>query len=70
MPPTVEQLRPHLHSFDFRSLFVEGLGWNHHYGQQVQVTADGYDYTLQPLAEKAEFVLYRCDPAANGEVPP
>ena len=70
MPPTVEQLRPHLHSFDFRSLFVEGLGWNHHHGQHVKVTVGGYDYALQPMAEKAGCVLYRCGPAANDEVPP
>ena len=29
MPVSIEELRPHLQAFDFASLFVEGLGWNH-----------------------------------------
>ena len=70
MPPRVEDLRPHLQSFDFVNLFVEGLGWNHHHGQPVQLTVDGAAYTLQPLTEKAGFVVYQCEPNANGAVPP
>ena len=69
MPPRVEDLRLHLQSFDFRNLFVEGLGWNHHHGQAVQCTVDGYDYSLQPLTEKAGFVVYACEPEAEGGVP-
>ena len=70
MPPRVEDLRPYLRSFDFRRLFVEGLGWNHYSGQPIQAAAEGSDYTLQPLAEKSGFVVYRCAPAADGGVPP
>ena len=69
MPPRVEDLRPHLQSFDFVNLFVEGLGWNHHHGQPVHLTVDGADYTLQPLTESAGFVVYRCEPDAEGGVP-
>ena len=70
MPPGVEDLRPHLHSFDFLALFVEGLGWNHYHGQPVQVAVGGYDYALQPLTEKAGFVVYLCAPDTDGAVPP
>ena len=70
MPPRVEDLRAHLQSFDLQNLFVEGLGWNHHHGQPVQLTVDGYGYTLQPLTEKAGFVVYLCEPDADGAVPP
>ena len=70
MPPRVEDLRPHLQSFDFVNLFVEGLGWNHHHGQPVHLTVDGADYTLQPLTEKAGFVVYQCELNANAAVPP
>ncbi len=69
MPPRVEDLRPHLQSFDFRNLFVEGLGWNHHHGKPIHLSADGTDYTLQPLAEKAGFVVYLCEPGADGAIP-
>ncbi|MDE0027171.1 MAG: hypothetical protein OXP69_22390 [Spirochaetaceae bacterium] len=68
--PPVEELRPYLQSFDFRNLFVEGLGWNHHHGQPVHFTVDGYGYVLQPLTEKAGFVVYLCEPGADGAVPP
>ena len=70
MHPRVEDLRPHLQSFDLQNLFVEGLGWNHHHGRPVHLTVDGYGYALQPLAEKAGFVVYLCEPDANGAVPP
>ena len=69
MPPTVEELRPHLQSFDFRNLFVEGLGWNHHHGEPVHLVVNGHDYVLQPLTEKAGFVVYLCEPDADGIVP-
>ena len=70
MHPRVEDLRPHLQSFDLQNLFVEGLGWNHHHGQPVHLTVDGYGYALQPMAEKAGFVVYLCEPDADGAVPP
>ena len=68
--PGVEQLRPALRAFDFESLFIEGLGWNHYRGQPAPVAADGRGYTLRPLAEKAEFVIYLCSADAGGGVPP
>ena len=67
--PGIEQLRPFLQAFDFENLFVEGLGWNHYRAQPVRVAADGHDYTLRPLAEKAEFVIYLCGPDGGGGVP-
>ena len=69
MPPHIDELRPHLQSFDLRQLFVDGLGWNHHHGQAAHLTVDGYGYALQPLTEKAGFVVYLCDPNADGAVP-
>lgn len=70
MSPSIEQLRPFLRSFDFRNLFVEGLGWNQYSGQPVQAAVDGHDYPLQPQAEKAGFVIYRGGPDSDGGVPP
>ena len=70
MTADVEQLRPYLHAFDFDNLLIEGLGWNHYRGSPVQSAADGYDYSLRPLAEKARFVIYLCSPDVSGGVPP
>lgn len=70
MPADVEQLRRHLHAFDFPSLLVEELGWNHYHARPESVQVDGHSYALEPAAEKAEFVVYVCGPDPNGRVPP
>ena len=70
MQVTIDQLRPYLHSFDFRGLFVEGLGWNHYEAEPVQISLDGHDYALEPVAEKASYVVYVCGADADGLVPP
>ena len=66
----IEQLRPYLHSFDFLSLLVEGLGWNHCEAEPIRIPLDGHEYTLEPVAEKASFVVYVCGADADGSVPP
>ena len=67
---TAIELRPYLQSFDFRSLLVEGLGWNHYEAESVQIPQEGHEYTLEPVAEKASVVVYVCGADANGSVPP
>ena len=69
MPVSIEELRPHLQAFDFRRLFIEGLGWNHYQGEPLLVPVDGFEYLLTPVAEKADFVVYRCGPGRDGAVP-
>ncbi len=69
MQADTDQLRPYLHSFDFRSLLVEGLGWNHYEAESVRISLDGHDYALEPVAEKASFVVYVCGADADGSVP-
>ena len=70
MPVSIEELRPHLQSFDFPRLFVEGLGWDHYATGPLAVQVDGLDYTLSPVAEKAGFAVFECDPDQSGAVPP
>ena len=70
MQAQVDELRPYLHSFDFQNLLVEGLGWNYYRAEPVSVHVDGHDYTLEPAAEKAGFVVYICGPGADGSIPP
>ena len=70
MPAYIETLRPHLVAFDIRRLFVEGLGWDHYQAEPVTVPANDYEYSLNPVAEKAGFAVYVCDPGQDGAVPP
>ena len=70
MQAQVDELRPYLHSFDFQNLLVEGLGWDYYRAEPVSVHVDGHDYTLEPAAEKAGFVVYICGPGADGSIPP
>jgi hypothetical protein len=69
MPPDVEQLRRHLQAFDFSRLLVEELGWNHYPARPVSIQVDGAAYTLEPAAEKANFVVYVCGPDPEGRIP-
>ena len=69
MPVSIEELRPHLQAFDFQRLFIEGLGWNHYQGEPILVQVDGFEYSLTPVAEKADFVVYRCRSGRDGAVP-
>ena len=69
MPVAVEELRPHLQDFNFPGLFVEGLGWNYHEVEPLAVHVNGQDYSLTPVAEKAGFQVFRCDPGQDGAIP-
>ena len=69
MPVSIEELRPHLQAFDFPSLFVEGLGWDHYVTEPFVVRVNERDYTLNPIAEKAGFAVYECDSSADNNVP-
>ena len=69
MQTDTEMLREHLQGFDFRGLMVEGLGWDHHYGESSSVLVDGTEYSLSPVAEKRGFVIYECAPDEEGEIP-
>ena len=67
MPISIEELRSYLHNFDFRGLFVEGLGWNHYQTDPFYIQLDGREYILKPVAEKAGFVVYQCE--SDDDVP-
>ena len=69
MPVSIEDLRPHLQAFDFPSLFVEGLGWNHYQAEPLAVRVNEREYHLKPVAEKAGFVVYECDSSVANNIP-
>ena len=70
MPTDSAELRSYLRDFDFPRLFVEGLGWNYYQAEPVSVQLYGSDYSLKPVAEKADFVVYQCDSLVDNNVPP
>ena len=63
------QLREWLHAFDFRSLLVEGLGWNRDHAEPLHVQVEGHGYALDRVAEKAGFVVYVCHSSADDTIP-
>ena len=70
MQPATADLRPKLKAFDFRTLFVEGLGWNHFPGTTpLTVRADEQSYSLRPVADKAGFAVYECYPPLGQPIP-
>ena len=70
MQVQVDELRPYLQAFDFQNLLVEGLGWDYYRADPVSVHVDAHDYTLEPAAEKAGFVVYVCGCDGDDSVPP
>ena len=56
-------------AFDFRALFIEGLGWNSDKGTQP-VEASDKTYTVQNIAEKSGFRILLCNPPAGDVIPP
>ena len=69
MPVSIERLRPHLQTFDFTRLFVEGLGWNYYQAEPVAVSVNGREYSLKPVAEKSGFAVYECDSSVDNNIP-
>ena len=71
MPVSIEELRPHLQGFDFRHLFVEGLGWdNYEVDEPLAVEVNERDH-LHPeacIAEKAGFPVYECDSSVDEDI--
>ncbi|HET89421.1 MAG TPA: hypothetical protein ENN99_01580, partial [Chloroflexi bacterium] len=59
MPIDQPRVRQHLAAFDFASLFVEELGWDHHRGV-LPVQVSGEMYTLDAIAQKRGMAAYVC----------
>ena len=69
MTTNTEQLQAHLQAFDFNSLFVAGLGWDHYRANPLQIPIDGCTFGLEPVAEKAGFAVFVCAPDTDGAIP-
>jgi len=68
MPLNLEQTRRLLREFDFKTLFIEELGWDH-YTSTLDIPIDNQNFTLGAIAEKRGIVVFVCEPASNGSMP-
>jgi len=68
MPLNLERTRRLLRGFDFKTLFIEELGWDH-YTSILDIPVDGQNFTLGAIAEKRGIVVFVCGPASNGSMP-
>ena len=64
----IERMRARLRSFDLTGLLVEELGWDHHPGSAVTISANEQHFRAAPIAEKKGFVVWRCE-AGDGRIP-
>ena len=65
----IEELRPYLRAFDFPRLFVEGLGWDHFQAEPLTIQVNEREYSLKPVAEKANFAVFECSAGPGGLFP-
>jgi len=61
-------MRARLRSFDLTGLLVEELGWDHHPGSTVTISAKELHFRATPIAEKKGFVVWLCE-AGDGRIP-
>ena len=69
MAPDRQRIQQYLKAFDFRTLFIEELGWDNLREAPLAISVDGQTYTLRPLVEKRGFKVYTCSSDAEGQVP-
>jgi len=69
MPIDLARVRQYLKNFDFKTLFVEELGWDRHRMQPLNIEVDGSTYTLNALVEKRGLVTFLCGPDPEGRIP-
>ncbi len=68
MPLNVARIRQCLQHFDFRSLFVQELGWDKH-SANLSVAVDNTTYSLQAIAEKRGFQVFECQATNDRPTP-
>ena len=55
-------------AYNFRTLFIEKLGWNR-YKAKLDISIDGRTVTLTAIAEKCGMAAFVCDPETDGRIP-
>ena len=64
----IKNTRNHLKDFDFKTLFIEELGWDH-FNTQIDVPVDSHTFKLSAIAEKKGMGTFTCGPLTNGQIP-
>jgi hypothetical protein len=68
MSLNLPRVRQCLQNFDFRTLFIQELGWDKH-SANLLVAVEGQTFSLQPISEKRGFQVFECPPGDTGAVP-
>lgn len=63
----ISRVRQLLKAFDFKTLFIEELGWNH-YNNRIEVALEGISFMLAGVAEKHGMVVFTCSPLPSGHI--
>ena len=69
MTTDIQQLQSYLQRFQFKELFIEGLGWDHFNSRPLPVSVDDQEFVLDPVAEKRGFAVHVCRPDSDGKIP-
>src|SRR6266566_7355282 len=64
-----QKVRQCLRDFNFKTLFVEELGWDLLKEHPLVISVEGVAYVLRPLVEKRGVRVFVCDPDADGHIP-
>src|SRR5450759_5678558 len=64
-----QKIRQCLRDFNFKTLFVEELGWDIFNEHHLMIPVDGTTYVLRPLVEKRGVKVFVCDPDAESRIP-
>ena len=59
-----------LRGFDFKTLFVEELGWDRCQAGPAALAVEGDTYLLEAVAEKRGVRVFLCRPEGDGLIPP
>jgi len=68
MPLNIKRIRTLLQNSDFKTLFVEELGWNR-YKAELDVFVDNQSIRLSAFTEKRGMVVFLCDPPSDKSIP-
>src|SRR5215813_4875037 len=68
MPADYKRIQDRIKAFDFNGLFTQELMWNHLQTRNIQITVDGVEYTLSPVAERG-MAVYVCIPPSDSSFP-
>lgn len=69
MPIDAARVRGYLKAFDFRSLFIEELGWDRPNGGALEIEVEGRRFRLEPAVEKRGVQIFVCPPGPDSAIP-